>query len=270
MHTHKRRHKKVNPADLPLQVIRNFTVVEKGMVSAERIDEYTHGIENEVSRIPGQVPDSNWPSQGVLEFRDVVMRYRDDLPPALKGVSFKTAPREKLGVVGRTGAGKSSLAVAIWRMTEISEGCILLDGVDTRIMGTCDLRERLSIIPQDPIIFSGTVRTNVDPLGVYSDKQVWDALERVQFKSFMTAAVARGCHGDKEGGHDDAEGLHMAIQSGGVNLSAGQRQLLCLARGEYGTFHTDKRPGMLLTNHKNSTCTDNSLHRPLGRKTVLT
>lgn len=206
------------------QLIRNFIIVEKGMVSAERISEYSHDIDNETIHVPGHVPPSGWPALGVLEFQDVVMTYRDDLPPALRGVSFKTAPSEKLGVVGRTGAGKSSLAVAIWRMTEISQGHILLDGEDTRKMGTCDLRRRLSIIPQDPVIFSGTVRSNVDPLEMYTDKEVWEALERVQFTSFLGGGVGSG-------GHDAGNrGLGMLIQSGGLNLSTGQRQLLCLAR----------------------------------------
>lgn len=194
------------------------------MVSAERINEYSHDIENETTNVPDYVPPAGWPSLGVLEFKDVVMAYRVDLPPALRGVSFTTAPSEKLGVVGRTGAGKSSLAVAIWRMTEISQGRIMLDGQDISKMGTRDLRERLSIIPQDPVIFSGTVRSNVDPLEMYTDQEVWEALERVQFTSFLA--------GGEDGGGKDAgdRGLGMLIQSGGLNLSTGQRQLLCLAR----------------------------------------
>ena len=153
---------------------------------------------------------------GVLEFRDVSLKY-DPNPDAdyiLHGLTFTTKPCEKIGIVGRTGAGKSTILQALFRMVE-PEGEILLNGMLTKEMGLHELRRSISIIPQESLLFSGTLRANIDPFSEFGDEDLWDALEKVKLKSHVCAQVG---------------GLEMVVQEGGGNLSAGQRQLLCLAR----------------------------------------
>ena len=153
---------------------------------------------------------------GVLEFRNVCLKYDPD-PGAnyiLHDLSFTTRPCEKIGIVGRTGAGKSTILQALFRMVE-PEGEILLNGMLTKEMGLHELRRSISIIPQESLLFSGTLRANIDPFSEFGDEDLWDALEKVKLKSHVCAQVG---------------GLEMVVQEGGGNLSAGQRQLLCLAR----------------------------------------
>ena len=116
---------------------------------------------------------ASWPAEGRLEFRDVQLRYREGLDLVLKGISFAASPREKIGVVGRTGAGKSSLMLALFRLVELSGGSIIIDGIDISTIGLHDLRSKLSIIPQDPTLFTGTVRSNLDPFNEHSDNELW-------------------------------------------------------------------------------------------------
>merc|ERR1712144_69380 len=143
-------------------------------------------------------------------------RYRDGLPLVLKDVSFTIADGEKIGIVGRTGSGKSSILVSIFRMVEGSSGSILLNGVDISTLGLKDLRESMCMIPQDPFLFSGTLRENIDPFNaVQADKDVWDALEMVGLKGVVGALP---------------EGLATVMSDGGGNFSQGQRQLICMAR----------------------------------------
>ncbi|EKX43712.1 hypothetical protein GUITHDRAFT_72771 [Guillardia theta CCMP2712] len=195
--------------------IRGFSQLETNLVSVERIDEYSV-LETEPIDEEG-TPQPAWPSSGAVEFDNVEMRYRPELELSLRGVTFAIGGGEKLGVVGRTGAGKSSLAVAIFRICELSSGRILIDGVDTSTMSLRELRSKLAIIPQDPVLFSGSIRYNVDPFQEYSDGEVWEALRKVHLDEYVRHS-------------EGSEGLELQVASGGSSLSVGQRQLLCLAR----------------------------------------
>ena len=191
------------------------TAMEARMTSVERLDEYSRLLPEQVAG-EGVEPEPSWPSRGGVEFRNVSLRYRQDLPLALRSFSVQIEPGEHVGVCGRTGAGKSTLAVALFRLVEVCEGGIYVDGVNLRSLPLSVVRGRgLCIIPQDPTIFSGTVRFNLDPFEQASDVEIWDALELVKMK----AAVQRS-----------ESGLHCECEVGGANFSAGERQLLCFAR----------------------------------------
>ena len=200
-------------------LIRIVSELESNMVSVERVTEYA-ALESEeatgaAARGGAKPVRPDWPSAGAIEFRNVQMRYRPGLPLVLRGVSFDVRAGEKVGICGRTGSGKSTLIVALWRLVEPCGGEILLDGVDVRSILLKDLRGRVTCIPQDPILFSGNVRDNLDPFKQHSDEKLWFALDAVQLKP----AVAE--HG---------VGLLAPVAEYGENFSAGQRQMLCLAR----------------------------------------
>lgn len=156
-----------------------------------------------------------WPSQGAIEFRDFSTRYRPNLDLVLKSINFIVLPGERVGVVGRTGAGKSSLTLALFRILERASGKIIVDGRDIADLGLHSIRSRMTIIPQDPVLFTGTLRLNIDPFGKHSDEELWSALELVNLRPFVQSFEA---------------GLNHTITEGGDNLSVGQRQLLSLAR----------------------------------------
>uniref|UniRef100_A0AAV2LJ37 ATP-binding cassette sub-family C member 10 n=1 Tax=Knipowitschia caucasica TaxID=637954 RepID=A0AAV2LJ37_KNICA len=195
------------------ELISSFTQTEMQMVSVERAEEYCTELPTEPQDLTSDLPPC-WPEQGWLEFRNVVLCYREGLPNALQGVSLVVRPGEKVGVVGRTGSGKSSLFLALFRMVELAQGQILLDGVDIRTVGIHQLRSRLAIIPQDPFLFSGSVRQNLDPCERISDQNLQDVL----LQCHLSAAVHR------------MGGLDADVGERGKNFSVGQRQLLCLAR----------------------------------------
>ncbi|GLV33119.1 uncharacterized protein CBL_10466 [Carabus blaptoides fortunei] len=194
-------------------VVNAFTETEREMIAVERVNQYIDQVEPERSVVIVD-PPYGWPSHGVISFNNVVMKYREHLPPSLKGISFETRPAEKIGVVGRTGAGKSSLLSSLFRLVELHSGSIVIDIVNIAHISLNALRSRLSIIPQDPFLFSGTVRENLDPLGEFRDPELWSALTRVD----MTPMVKR------------LGGLDAKFRAGGSNLSVGQGQLVCLAR----------------------------------------
>jgi ATP-binding cassette, subfamily C (CFTR/MRP), member 4 len=156
----------------------------------------------------------DWPARGAVEFRDVHLRYDKDEPTILQGVSFAVQAGQRVGIVGRTGAGKSSLVAALFRLTAI-EGEVRIDGVATCAVSLERLRQSLSVIPQDPMLFSASIRSNLDPLGEHGDNRLWDALEAVQLGETVKAM---------------SQGLETPLTEGGSNLSVGQRQLVCLAR----------------------------------------
>lgn len=198
------------------------------MNSVERLVDYTENLENEaVSGIPlaideeGHelktlqiVPDESWPSRGDISFENVHLRYRPDLPDVLNNVSFSVQSQTKVGIVGRTGAGKSSLIYALFLLTRPHKGKIVIDGQDIQSLPINVLRHRLAIIPQDPVVFSGTLRSNLDPFAEHTDEEMWECLTRCG----LTDAV------------DPAKGLDMEVAESGENWSMGQRQLICLAR----------------------------------------
>ncbi|KAH0025876.1 bile acid-transporting ATPase, partial [Aureobasidium melanogenum] len=185
--------------------------------------------------------------QGAVEFKDYSTRYRSDFDMVLKNLSFKILPGEKVGVVGRTGAGKSSLALALFRALEAETGSIVIDDVDVSVIGLQDLRENIVMVPQDPTLFSGTIRSNLDPFGLFTDEEIFTALRRTQL---IGAASAEPSRAPSRAGSVRFEGaatetvadpatlenkniftnLYSPVAESGSNLSQGQRQLLCLAR----------------------------------------
>uniref|UniRef100_A0A8K9XUW7 ATP-binding cassette, sub-family C (CFTR/MRP), member 12 n=1 Tax=Oncorhynchus mykiss TaxID=8022 RepID=A0A8K9XUW7_ONCMY len=171
------------------------------------------------SNTPYRVKDAlipeGWPHKGAISFKDYTMRYRANTPIVLDGLQLNIQPREKLGIVGRTGSGKSSLGVALFRLVEPAAGTIFIDGVDTSAIGLEDLRSKLSVIPQDPVLFIGTVRYNLDPFNNYSDEDIWSALD----KTFMKHTIS-----------SLPEKLQSEVVENGENFSVGERQLMCMAR----------------------------------------
>uniref|UniRef100_A0A7N5KP40 Canalicular multispecific organic anion transporter 1 n=1 Tax=Ailuropoda melanoleuca TaxID=9646 RepID=A0A7N5KP40_AILME len=165
--------------------------------------------------ITSKRPPSQWPDKGIVEFINYQARYRDDLGLALQDITFQTHGEEKIGIVGRTGAGKSTLSNCLFRIVERSGGKIIIDGIDISTIGLHDLRGKLNIIPQDPVLFSGTLQMNLDPLDKYSDSELWQVLELCHLKEFVQSLPKKLLH---------------EISEGGGNLSVGQRQLVCLAR----------------------------------------
>uniref|UniRef100_A0A8C5AWW6 Multidrug resistance-associated protein 5-like n=1 Tax=Gadus morhua TaxID=8049 RepID=A0A8C5AWW6_GADMO len=199
--------------------VRLLSETEARFTSVERINHYIKNLESEAPRqITGGTSSPaapGWPQRGGLSFRDVDMRYRDDLPLVLKKLCFEIAPEETVGVVGRTGSGKSSLGVALFRLVELAGGSITVDGVNIADLGLEELRGQLAIIPQEPVLFIGTVRTNLDPWGKYTDAQIWDALEKTHIKDMVSQMP---------------HALHSEVTENGENFSVGERQLLCVAR----------------------------------------
>ena len=206
-----------------LTITLNFLVLstsefESKGVSLERVLEY--------AKLPPEAPlhvpaadaalDAAWPSDGHVEFQDVCLRYRPGLPLALSGFTCTCRAGEHTGIVGRSGAGKSTIATALFRLAELEGGRITIDGVDLATLGLWEVRARaVATVPQDPCLFRGSVRRNLDPLALHRDDELWGVLEAVD----MTRAVAA-----LDGG------LEAAMEEGGSNWSVGERQLLCFAR----------------------------------------
>nr|NP_995692.1 Multidrug-Resistance like protein 1, isoform J [Drosophila melanogaster]AAS64693.1 Multidrug-Resistance like protein 1, isoform J [Drosophila melanogaster] len=197
-------------------LVRMSSDIETNIVSVERIKEYGETKQEAPWELEqDKNKPKNWPQEGRVEFQNFQVRYREGLDLVLRGVSFNIQGGEKVGIVGRTGAGKSSLTLALFRIIEAAGGRISIDGVDIASMGLHMLRSRLTIIPQDPVLFSGSLRINLDPFEIKTDDEIWKALELSHLKSFVKSLAA---------------GLNHEIAEGGENLSVGQRQLVCLAR----------------------------------------
>lgn len=195
-----------------LSVIVQF---QTSFISVERVNEFCH-LKSEASwNIDNEDIDQNWPRTGNVEFNDYRTRYRPGLDLVLKGINCYIPSGEKVGVVGRTGAGKSSLTLALFRIIEAADGSILIDGQNIADMGLHDLRSKLTIFPQDPVLFSGSLRSNLDPFQVYSDSDIWKALKHAHLTDYV---------------HRHAAGLQYECGENGQNLSMGQKQLVCLAR----------------------------------------
>ncbi|KAJ3171396.1 hypothetical protein HK101_011253 [Irineochytrium annulatum] len=240
--------------DTLIAMVRQMSWLEMSMNSVERCQEYLELEQEAPAIIDNHRPPSNWPSEGRILIDNLVMKYAPDLPEVLKGISADIGTCEKVGIVGRTGAGKSSLTLAFLRAVEPASGTIVIDGVDIRQIGLRDLRSNITIIPQDPILFAGTVRSNLDPFLNQSDADLWAALKRARLSTGMTPSakpptlpsttptpLTRSSSsqltmvedGQPAGPRSQGEfsvTLDTIISEGGANLSAGQRQLLCLAR----------------------------------------
>ncbi|KAL4562252.1 hypothetical protein LXL04_034450 [Taraxacum kok-saghyz] len=205
----------LNITNLMSNVLRQASRAENSFNAVERVGTYIDLPPEAPEVIGNNRPPPGWPPAGLVEFENVEFRYRAGLPAVLRGVSFCVLASEKVGVVGRTGAGKSTMINALFRMVELEKGRILIDGFDISGFGLTDLRKVLGIIPQSPVLFSGTVRFNLDPFNEHCDADIWEALER----SYLKNAIAR-----------NALGLDAEVSEGGENLSVGQRQLMSLAR----------------------------------------
>ncbi|OAL02619.1 hypothetical protein IQ06DRAFT_291975 [Phaeosphaeriaceae sp. SRC1lsM3a] len=176
-----------------LWFVRLYSSNEQNMNSVERVKEYLDVEQEAPAVIPETKPPSNWPSKGAVQFINYTTRYRPDFDTVLKDVSFKILPGEKVGVVGRTGAGKSSMALALFRALEAEKGKILVDDVDIGLIGLQDLRENIVMVPQDPTLFTGTIRTNLDPFSIFTDEEIYTALREVHLISLSSQpASGRG------------------------------------------------------------------------------
>ncbi|RMC11511.1 hypothetical protein DUI87_11630 [Hirundo rustica rustica] len=195
-------------------LVRTSSELETNIVAVERVHEYMK-VKNEAPWVTKHRPPRGWPSRGEIQFIDYKVRYRPELDLVLQGITCNIGSTEKVGVVGRTGAGKSSLTNCLFRVLEAAGGKIIIDDVDIATIGLHDLRNNLTIIPQDPVLFTGTLRMNLDPFDQYSDEAVWKALELAHLKTYVQGLP---------------EGLLHFVSEGGENLSVGQRQLVCLAR----------------------------------------
>lgn len=194
--------------------VRMTSDLETNIVSVERIVEYLQNKQEDLWVKPCRPPTS-WPENGSIEIENYSTKYRNDTELVLSEVSLAIKPCEKVGVVGRTGSGKSSLSLSLFRILEPASGCIRIDGLDIAQFGLHDIRSRLTIIPQDPVLFSGSLRFNLDPLHLHSDLDIWRALELAHLKRHMETLK---------------DGLEHTVGEFGENFSVGQRQLICLAR----------------------------------------
>ncbi len=196
-------------------MVSQISELEVLMNAVERVIQYGNTPSEAPAIIESNRPPPNWPSAGRVEFVNLKLCYREGLPPVLRGISCTILPREKIGIVGRTGAGKSTFSLAMFRLIEPSGGTIKIDGLDITQIGLHDLRSQMSIIPQDPVLFEGTMRRNLDPFSTMNDAELWSVLDRIGMSDTIR--------------HLDG-GLDGVVHESGENFSLGERQLLCLAR----------------------------------------
>ncbi|XP_026426272.1 ABC transporter C family member 10-like isoform X2 [Papaver somniferum] len=190
-------------------------ILANNIISVERLSQYMNVPSEAPEVIEGNRPVPSWPALGRVEIHDLKIRYRADTPLVLQGITCTFEGGHKIGIVGRTGSGKTTLISALFRIVEPSGGKIVIDGIDISMIGLHDLRTRLGIIPQDPTLFKGTVRYNLDPLSQHSDQEIWEVLEKCQLRDTV---------------QEKKEGLSSLVEQDGVNWSMGQRQLFCLGR----------------------------------------
>ncbi|PAN25430.1 hypothetical protein PAHAL_4G300900 [Panicum hallii] len=226
--------------------LTTFTETEKEMISVERIAEYVGIAQEELKG--SESPPRNWPTEGKIEFVHVTLRYKPELPPALNDVSFLIAPAMQVGIIGRTGAGKSSVLNALFRLVPICNGRILVDGIDVAKVAIRELRAHFAVVPQSPFLFDGSLRENLDPFNTTTDIRVWEVLEK--------------CH--MKGEIESIGGLDIHVKESGASFSVGQRQLLCLARAilksskvlclDECTANVDNQTAFLLQNTISAEC----------------
>ncbi|CAL8268963.1 unnamed protein product, partial [Boreogadus saida] len=196
-------------------LVRMSSELETNIVAVEKVKEYGDTEKEAEWQKESSIIPPGWPTAGLIEIRNFGLRYREDQDLAISNITVTILGGEKVGIVGRTGAGKSSLTLGLFRIIEAAEGRICIDGIDIAELGLHELRSRITIIPQDPVLFSGSLRMNLDPFDGHSDEDVWRALELAHLKSFVSGLPHKLDHECSEGGE---------------NLSLGQRQLVCLAR----------------------------------------
>uniref|UniRef100_A0A8C3AES5 ATP-binding cassette, sub-family C (CFTR/MRP), member 3 n=1 Tax=Cyclopterus lumpus TaxID=8103 RepID=A0A8C3AES5_CYCLU len=196
-------------------MVRMTSDLESNIVAVERVKEYSETKTEAPWEVEDKKPPPEWPTEGNVEFHDYSVRYREGLDLVLKNLTLSVKGGEKIGIVGRTGAGKSSMTLCLFRLLEAAAGEITIDGVKISELGLHDLRSRLTIIPQEPVLFSGSLKMNLDPFEKYSDEEVWRALQQSHLHKFVSNQPAK---------------LDLECSEGGENLSVGQRQLVCLAR----------------------------------------
>ncbi|WOL02147.1 ABC transporter C family member 10 [Canna indica] len=195
--------------------IQNQCTLANYIISVERLNQYMHVSSEAPEIIEGSRPPTDWPAFGRVELHDLKIRYRPETPLVLCGISCTFEGGSKIGIVGRTGSGKTTLISALFRLVEPAGGKIIIDGLDITTLGLHDLRSHLGIIPQDPTLFHGSVRYNLDPVGQYTDGQIWEVLDKCQLREAVQ---------EKDGGLDSL------VVEDGSNWSMGQRQLFCLGR----------------------------------------
>ncbi|KAM9321211.1 MIT domain-containing protein 1 [Gastrophryne carolinensis] len=196
--------------------VRLATETEARFTSVERINYYIKNLDSEEPcPTPKKPPPKDWPQVGAITFKNVEMCYRENLPLVLKNISFSIKPQEKIGIVGRTGSGKSSLVVSLFRLAELFGGSISIDNICIDSIRLEDLRKKLSVIPQEPVLFVGSLRSNLDPMNQYLDEEVWKALEKTHMRQHVVQLPGQ---------------LHFQVAENGSNFSVGERQLLCMAR----------------------------------------
>ncbi|VFV31197.1 multidrug resistance-associated [Lynx pardinus] len=214
--------------------VRKACEIETNAVSIERVCEYEN-MGKEAPWIMSRRPPAQWPNKGIVEFINYRARYRDDLGLALQDITFQTHGEEKIGIVGRTGAGKSTLSNCLFRIVERSGGKIIIDGIDISTIGLHDLRGKLNIIPQDPVLFSGTLQMNLDPLDKYSDCQLWEVLELCHLKEFVQSLPKKLLHEISEGG----ENLRVLVLDSGRITEFGTPQNLICQKGLFFEMLTE-------------------------------
>jgi ATP-binding cassette, subfamily C (CFTR/MRP), member 1 len=209
--------------------VRMASDMDANMVAVERVQEYMK-LDSEASRNTDLDDRIVWPTRGEIEFRHVKLRYRPELPMILKGLTLRIPGGAKVGVVGRTGAGKSTIMVALMRIVEVSDGTIYIDDVDTSKVGLSKLRSSMAVIPQDPTLFSGTIRNNLDPFGDYNDTTLLETLVRVGLYNESDQSSHNGVSLGFSHQRRHVRNLDDVVAEGGSNYSVGQRQLLVIAR----------------------------------------
>lgn len=213
-----------------LWIVRCYSDIEMNMNSVERLQEYFEIEQEPPHEIPETEPRASWPEHGEIDVQDVSLRYAPELPRVIKNITFHVEPNTKIGIVGRTGAGKSTIITAFFRFLDPETGKILIDGVDICKIGLKNLRQAITIIPQDPTLFTGTIKSNLDPFEEFTDSQMFEALRRVNLVS-TEELQSVGSSAESIGENQNQFlNLESAVTEGGGNLSQGQRQLMCLAR----------------------------------------
>jgi ABC-type multidrug transport system fused ATPase/permease subunit len=258
-----------------LWIVRLYANIEMNMNSFERLQEYLEVEQEAPYEIEETEPAVSWPESGRINVKDVSLRYAPELPRVIKNVSFDVEPNQKVGIVGRTGAGKSTIITALFRFLDPETGSIHIDGVDITKIGLKNLRQAITIIPQDPTLFAGTIRSNLDPFGQYSDFSMFEALRRVnligadELVTNENPVMASNSSDDEN--QNKFLNLDAPIAEGGGNLSQGERQLVCLARSLL------KNPKVMLLDeatssidYKSDSMIQQTIRKEFSNSTILT